>query len=268
MSCTVLGPGLLGCFLGAAANAAAVITGPSGHVRSQRVQLPNGQVREWAPLPSPQVRDRQQILVCCRCPDTPWHTLPDNCLVAQNGLGQQRNTIACFLGVDQDTDGVIHATGPQPRLVLQQSDPGWADVIAAWRDAGIIVDLVANAEAARWEKTILNATVGPLCLATGLSMGEVWDDPALRSLCLQATREGDAIARANNVSIPAGLEQRAVTFFGAMSDHRPSLLNDPRELPWVLDVLLDTAAKHGCEAEALGSIHRRCHSGQVRVLQT
>lgn len=254
MSCTILGPGLVGCYLGAAAGSEQVVLGGSGALRGRRVALPSGTV-EWQPEVV-EITDGP-LLVCCRAPDTP-QALPADHLLAQNGIGQTGPAIACFFAIDQQADGTITATGPQPRIVIGRHPSQWRTVVTAWRKAGIRVDEVADVEAARWEKAILNATVGPLCLATGLSMGAVWATPDLRQLVLAATAEGMAIAHARGIEVRHDLVDTAQRFFSRVGDHQPSILADTRELPWVLDALVNAADRTPCPA--LRRIMARCHS--------
>lgn len=251
----VLGPGLVGSYLGAAAGARIAYVGPSGTVRARLARLPAGD-RPWQPR---EVRlgalsPAAPLLISTRVHQTPWGRLPADALAAQNGLGQPRPVITCFLALDLDADGAVAAVGPRPRLVLARPPRAWEPVLGAWRDAGLEVEVRDDAAAAQWEKAILNATVGPLCLATGLGMGEVWSDPALRRLTLDATAEGTAVAAAVGVAIPAGAVDRAATFFAAVGCHRPSVVRDPGELPHVLGRLLDEARTHGVPAPALERI--------------
>jgi hypothetical protein len=241
MTCTVFGPGLVGCYLGAAASATAVVAGPSGRVRTVRVRLPVGE-RDFAPRLTDLRQAAGPLLVASRAHRTPWDALPSGCLAAQNGLGQPVPVAVCFLAVDLDGDGVLHATGAQPRVAVGPLSAGWRPVIAAWREAGIAVDELADVAPAQWEKAILNATVGPLCLASGLGMAAVWRDPDLRRLVVAATHEGEAIALSNGIAVTAGLADRAAAFFDRVGDHRPSVVADPGELPWVLG-RLRTAAR-------------------------
>jgi hypothetical protein len=239
---TLVGPGLVGSYLGAAAGIAVAVPGPSGRIRAGRVRLPAGESR-FAPTLVPLTAVRGPVLVACRAHRTPWAQLPGEVLAAQNGLGHTVPVAVCFLAVDE-ADGVIAATGPTPRIVLAR-DPRWAGLAAAWRGAGLTVDEVADVRPAQWEKCILNATVGPLCLATGLRMGAVWREPELRRLVLAATQEGIAAAAAAGVVLADGLVERATVFFAGVGDHRPSVLADPGELPWILDPLRRSG---GCPA--------------------
>ena len=203
------------------------------------------------------------LLVCTRVHHTPWQRLPANALAAQNGLGQPIPVIVCFLALDQAADGVIRCLSI-PRLVVPlaaSTAPIWATVFAAWRNAGMVVDEVLDCAPAQWEKTILNATVGPLCLATGLSMGEVWALSDLRQLVIAATSEGQRIARHHGVDIAPGIEKRAADLFGRIGAHRPSVMTDAGELPHVLGYL----RRHAAEAipaldriaELVGARHAR-----------
>jgi hypothetical protein len=243
MTCCVFGPGLVGSFLGAAAGSALAIPGPSGAVTATTIILA-GRTLTWRPRLArldelaAELAAGLPLLVASRVHQTPWHRLPGAARAAQNGLGQPRPVVTCFFAIDRAPDGALSATGPSPRVVVSQADRRWSPVFAAWRAHGLEVEVCADPRPAQWEKTVLNATVGPLCLGTGLSMGAVWADDRLRQLALDATAEGDGLARACGVDCPPGMVARAQAFFSQVGAHRPSLLDDPGELPWVLGRLL------------------------------
>jgi hypothetical protein len=114
MTCTVIGPGLVGCYLGAAAGSTQVVAGPRGNIRSTVVRLPSSTVT-WAPRIIDQVPTNVPALITCRVHQTDWHVMPTDALAAQNGLGQPRAVAVCFFAIDID-HGVVHATGPRPRV--------------------------------------------------------------------------------------------------------------------------------------------------------
>jgi ketopantoate reductase len=271
MTCGIFGPGLVGSYLGAAAGSPWVVPGPSGQVRATRVRLPSG-VREWNPRLLTSAREtlpsERPMLVASRVHQTPWNCLPLDALCAQNGLGQARAVAVCFFAVDRDDDGVLHATGPVPRVVVGRLGRRWEPVLAAWRAAGLQVDEVADVAPAQWEKTILNATVGPLCLATGLGMAGVWAEPQLRELAIAATGEGLAIAAATGIAIPEGAEQRAAAFFAAVGGHRPSVVRDAGELPAMLGHLLRSARAAQVPAPSLASIAARVDAARAPLAAT
>jgi len=257
MSLTVLGPGLVGAFLGAAAGATWAVPRTGSRPPAPRVQLPaHAGPIAWRPrwTTLAEVGPAAPLLVATGIPDTPWAALPADALVAQNGLGQPRPVVTCFLALDLGPDGAVRHVGPPPRLVLADPGPAWAGIITAWRAAGLGVEVVADPRPAQWEKAILNATVGPLCLATGLGMGEVWADPLLRDLTVAGTAEGIAIARAAGIALDDQLAARAAAFFAQVGAHRPSLLKHAGELPWVLGHLQRAARRGGCACPALTRI--------------
>jgi ketopantoate reductase len=194
------------------------------------------------------------MLIASRVHHTPWNRLPLDARAAQNGLGQPRAVITCFFAIDRHPDGTISATGPAPRVVVGRAEAGWEAVFTAWRSHGLIVDICDDPRPAQWEKTVFNATVGPLCLATGLSMGAIWSDPAWRHLALAATEEGEALGRLNGIACTPGMTARAESFFNQVGSHRPSLLSDPGELPWVLGSLLTAAKRASYTVPALQRI--------------
>lgn len=250
---TLIGPGLVGCWLGILGGLDRVIPGRSGRLRGVAALAPDGCELHWRPGLTQ--TSAGPALICTRIPDTP-QTRPAGSLAVQNGLSQ-----ACPVGVllgaiDQDHQGRLHATGPAPRLVLPPLAPAWTPLLSAWRRRGVEVQAVADTAPARWEKCILNATVGPLCLATGCTMAQVWRRE--RALVFAATAEGADIARASGIALPPGLTDRAARFFDAVGAHRPSVLDDPRELDGVLGPLLAAAAQTGLPSVALGTIRERC----------
>lgn len=253
MTCGVFGPGLVGCFLGAAAGAPWVIAGSSGRPRASLIRLGERVVR-WSPQVLPTPTADLPLLVATRVHRTPWATLPAEVLAAQNGIGQPRPVATCVFAVDLDADGVLHATGPRPRVVVGPLSAAWHPVLAAWEAAGIQVERVADPRGAQWEKAVLNATVGPLCLATGRTMAAVWDDPVLRQLTLDATAEGEALGRDAGLPVAPGMVGRATEFFSAVGDHHPSVMRDAGELPWVLGALLCRADERRQTVPALRRI--------------
>ena len=234
MTCAIFGPGLVGSFLGAAAQAPLAIS-RQPHL-ARWVELPHGRVH-WQPRRQALSSTSLPLLITTRFHHTPWAELPGEALAAQNGLGQPRPVAVCFLALDHGEDGVIRCLSAPRVVVAQPLAHTWGAVFAAWRSAGINVELVADSAPAQWEKAILNATVGPLCLATGLSLAEVWTQPALRTLILAATDEGERIALDQQITIVPGLSARAADFFARIAGHRPSVVADPGELPQVLGFL-------------------------------
>jgi 2-dehydropantoate 2-reductase len=207
----------------------------------------------WTPQIIETIPHDAPVLITCRVHQTNWHGLPTDALAAQNGVGQPRAVAVCFFAVDID-GGILHATGPRPRIVVGKLSSRWQPTLMAWRNAGIIVEEVKDVRSAQWEKVILNATVGPLCLSTGLTMAAVWQDPTLRQLTIDATTEGLRIAHSNGIACHDDLVDRASIFFAQLGDHHPSVVENAGELPWVIQPLLDAAQRQRLATPALDRI--------------
>lgn len=256
MNGVVCGAGLVGCFLAAAGGFTAAVPRPSGRPLDERICLPNGEVQRWRPR-SVHLPCAAPVLVATRCGQTPDAQLdPQRTLLAQNGLGQELPTAACFFAVDRDDDGVIFSSDPAPRVVLSDAHGIWTPTIAAWRASGLRVELVTESglRAARWEKCLLNATVGPLCLATGMSMAAVWRDRELRARVLATLDEGAELAARMGITLAADWQQRACAFFARVGEHRPSILDAPDELAWVFPPLFAAGERCGMDLPALRRI--------------
>jgi hypothetical protein len=259
----VVGPGLVGSYLGALGGLEAVVCGPSGGLAARMVRSPNGGMALWRPRQvAPSVRlvaDRKPLLVATRSHQTPaWLRPATTALAAQNGLGDTLPVVVCYLAITRDRTGMLRhlgADGCPPRVVVGPVDPVWQPVLAAWRRAGIDVEQTTDIASHRWQKAILNATVGPLCLVHGGDMARIWRDPALQSLVRSATAEGAALAAAQGYACASSLPSLAERFFAAVGPHRPSLLRDPGELDDLLPLILRRAAGLGIPCPHLQAIH-------------
>jgi len=256
MNVTIVGPGLVGSWLGAAAGAARAVPAPGSRPRARCALLPHGRRVVWEPDLIDEPDDDPQ-LVCTRVPDTPWERLGGDALLCQNGLGQPLPCIAAFFAVDLEADGTVRCHTSDPRVVVGDHGPGWEPVFRAWEAAGIAVERVEDLGGPRWDKLVLNATVGPLCLVTGWSMERVWAEPRLRGLVLDATAEGRDIGRTCGVGCADDLPERAAEFFAGCHGHRPSVLEDAGELPWILGYLRACYRRLGFSAPALEEICAR-----------
>lgn len=77
-----------------------------------------------------------------------------------------------------------------------------------------------------WQKTILNAALGPVCAITGKTMSQALQDPFLYEMVESLIKEGIAIARANEVHLGWDYYQYAIKYLKGAGDHKPSMLVD------------------------------------------
>lgn len=149
--------------------------------------------------------------------------------------------------------GVIEQTGTHRRIVFGEifgNPPRLSDRVLALRDvmsrADIQAEAVADARTAMWEKFSYLAPFAGFSGASRLPLGPLWGDGFTRRQLQAAVAEVLAVARAEGVDIPAGMEER-------MKQYAEGLPGNMRA-----SLLIDLSQGKRIEVEALqGSVVRR-----------
>jgi len=94
--------------------------------------------------------------------------------------------------------------------------------------AGMPTAAVADARGPQWRKVIFNAATNPVGALTGLTHGQVCDDPALRALVSGLVDEGKAVAAAEGIELDADPEDLIdhAARPDVAYDHKASMLQD------------------------------------------
>ena len=171
------------------------------------------------------------------------HALADGSVCSvQNGLGNEE-------ALAEHVPRVIRGTTFPAGRVLEPGHVQWdvrgettigpfepspapAEAIETLADActraGMPTAAVADARGPQWRKVIFNAATNPVGALTGLTHGQVCDDPALRALVSSLVDEGKAVAAAEGIELDADPEElidhaarRDVAY-----DHKASMLQD------------------------------------------
>lgn len=127
-------------------------------------------------------------------------------------------------------------------------------VARLWREAGFRTEAVANVVAMQWEKLICNVAYSAPCALTGMTVGEMMDDPVMGPVSRAAAIEAWEVARALGIAIAVEDPVRlARDFAAAMPDARPSLLQDhenrrPSEIDVINGAVPRAAARAGIAA--------------------
>lgn len=167
------------------------------------------------------------------------HTLV---LTLQNGLGSD-DLVAGALGGERLLVGIAAAFGASLKAPGHTHHEGMAairmgaygalapeqveQVAAVWRDAGFQAQAVANVRAMQWEKLICNVAYSGLSALSGMTVGEVMDDPEIGPVSRAAAVEAWTIARARQVALEVQDPVAHVRSFGERVRHaRPSVLQD------------------------------------------
>lgn len=163
-------------------------------------------------------------------------------LTIQNGLGSAE-TVAGIVGAERVAVGIASGFGASRvapghvhhnamramRFGAYSSLPhATVETIArAWTDAGFDAAAVTDIAAMQWEKLICNAAYSAPCALTGMTVGQVMDDPEMAPVSQAAATEAWTVARASGIAVAVTDPVAHVRAFGAqMPDAKPSALLD------------------------------------------
>ncbi len=92
--------------------------------------------------------------------------------------------------------------------------------------AGLPTKAVTDARGPQWRKLIFNASTNPVGALTGLTHGQVCEDPGLRALVSGLVDEGKAVAAAQGIELDADPEELIDHAAVVAYDHKASMLQD------------------------------------------
>jgi hypothetical protein len=131
------------------------------------------------------------------------------------------------------------------------SDQDVGKVAAVWRAAGFDAAAVADVAAVQWEKLICNVAYSAPCALTGMTVGEVMEDPDVGPVSRAAATEAFEVARALGIAL--GFDDPVAhvrEFAGRMPLAKPSVLLDleagrPSEVGVINGAVVREAARTG-----------------------
>lgn len=77
-----------------------------------------------------------------------------------------------------------------------------------------------------WRKSIMNASMNPVCAVTGLTMAQAMNDPMVFHIVDSLLKECITVARVNEISLGWEYYPYAVDYLRKAGDHKPSMLMD------------------------------------------
>lgn len=163
-------------------------------------------------------------------------------LTIQNGLGSA-DIVAEILGADQLIVGIAQGFGaslPEPghthhndMKAIRMGAYGSLGhdqvklVSDTFQQAGFDAESVTNISAMQWEKLICNVAYSALSALTGMTVGEIRDDPVVSEVSQQAATEAWEIARAAGIALDVEDPVEHVRAFAErMPAAKPSVLLD------------------------------------------
>lgn len=100
-----------------------------------------------------------------------------------------------------------------------------------------------------WEKTILNASLSPLCGVSRMTMAEAMADPETLELVEQIIQEGIEVAEKEKMRFPDDFNRKCIRYLKNGGDHFPSLAldvinNRPTEIDYFNGKIVEYGKKH------------------------
>ena len=128
--------------------------------------------------------------------------------------------------------GPAHVRMPfhHPPHYLQELDPAsrqTALIIAeTLTNCGLPTDHTDNIISMVWRKTVMNASMNPVCAVTGLTMSRVMNDPIVYQIVDALVKECLTVSRANEITLGWDFYPYAMDYMRNAGDHKPSMLMD------------------------------------------
>jgi 2-dehydropantoate 2-reductase len=124
-------------------------------------------------------------------------------------------------------------------------------IAGVWRGAGFNAEAVTNVRAMQWEKLICNVAYSAPCALTGMTIGELRDDPDMGPISQAAAVEAWTMARALGIDIQIEDPVKLVRDFAArMPAAKPSMLQDHESRrPSEIDVINGAVTRAARQAD-------------------
>jgi 2-dehydropantoate 2-reductase len=188
----------------------------------------------------------------------------------QNGIGAEEAIArhvprvirgVCLPAGHLTAPGVVNMDAPGTTWIgpFEPAPAGAAEMAAlgeALNRAGMPTEVEADARGAQWTKLLFNAATNPLAALTGLSHGELCDQPALRATVTALVDEGRAVAAALGITLAGDPDELISRAAVENHDHRPSMLQDAAaHRPTEIDALNGGIVRAGAQAGVPTPLH-------------
>ena len=93
-------------------------------------------------------------------------------------------------------------------------------------ECGLPTDHTEQIVSMVWRKTVMNASMNPVCAVTGLTMSRAMNDPIVYQIVDALVKECINVARANEINLGWDYYPQAMDYMRNAGDHKPSMLMD------------------------------------------
>ena len=94
------------------------------------------------------------------------------------------------------------------------------------KNCGLPTDHTNQIVSMVWRKTVMNASMNPVCAVTGLTMSRVMNDPIVYQIVDALVKECLTVTRANEINLGWDYYPHAMEYMRNAGDHKPSMLMD------------------------------------------
>lgn len=126
--------------------------------------------------------------------------------------------------------GHVHMPFHHPPHFIQELDPQSAAaavaIAGAFTAGGLATEHTDRIVNMVWRKSIMNASMNPVCAVTGLTMYQAMNDPIVFQIVEALVKECVQVARANEITVGWDYYPGAMDYMGNAGDHKPSMLMD------------------------------------------
>ncbi len=133
-------------------------------------------------------------------------------------------------GVGLAGPGRVHVAFHHPPHYVQELAPEGLEaaraVARALTESGLACEHTDRLVNMVWRKTIMNASMNPVCALTGMTMAQAMRDPFVSDMVDRLVKEGIQVARANEIQLGWDYYRYAMEYMGSAGDHKPSMLMD------------------------------------------
>jgi 2-dehydropantoate 2-reductase len=190
-------------------------------------------------------------------------------LTLQNGLGN-RERLEQALGPERVAQGVTtcgvtllgpaHARLGGEGITYVAQHPRLAPLVALLREAGFVVEEVADVESLAWGKVVVNAAINPITALLRVPNGDLLSpsrSAAWRS-ATEAAEEAAAVARARGIRLPFNeTESHVAEVARKTAANRSSMLQDvERGRPTEIDAICGAVVAEGERAGVATPVNR------------
>jgi len=117
-----------------------------------------------------------------------------------------------------------------PPHFVQEMDPGSAGaavgIARVLTGCGRHTEHTSDIVSMVWRKSVMNASMNPVCATTGLTMAQAMNDPIVFGTVDALLKECIRVARANEISLGWDYYPEAVAYMKNAGNHKPSMLMD------------------------------------------